>query len=119
MSSTSLEPFNPPAEEAHYDGEELLDSIESALLCVSMNAHARHTCVIWSLVTHVYDEFGWTPRLVAFSPAPGSGKSTLLERINQIVLRPELCHDLTPAVFFRDVHEFRPTTILDDYDSLC
>ena len=118
MNSTSLEPVTPPVEEARHDGEALLDSIETVLACVSMGAHARRVCVVWSVLTHVFDEFDWTPRVVAYAPAPQSGKSTLLERLAGVVARPDICHDLTPAVFFRDVDEFRPTTILDDYDSL-
>lgn len=118
MNSSSLEPITPPVEDARHDGEELLDSIEAKLVCVSMDAHARRACALWAVLTHVFDAFDWTPRLVAYAPAPQSGKSTLLERLAGVVARPDICHDLTPAVFFRDVDEFRPTTIFDDYDSL-
>lgn len=118
MNSTTLEPSNPPADEARFDGEELLDTIYAILLCVSMSELSRRACVLWALLTHLFDAFDWTPRLVAYAPAPQSGKSTLLERLAGMVARPDICHDLTPAVFFRDVDEFRPTTFLDDYDSL-
>ena len=118
MNSTSLDPSASPTDEALFDGEELLDSIYGLLLCVSMSELSRRTCVIWSLLTHVFDAFDWTPRLVAYAPAPQSGKSTLLERLGGVVARADISHDLSPAVFFRTVDEFRPTIILDDYDSL-
>ena len=103
---------------AEVDGEQLLDSIEAALRDISMATHARRACALWALLTHVFDEFEFSPRLIVHAPAPQSGKSTLLERLATVVARPDLCHDLTPAVFFREVNEFRPTIILDDFDSL-
>ena len=50
MNSSSLEPVTPPAKEARHDGEELLNSIESVLGCVSMDAHARRACAVWALL---------------------------------------------------------------------
>ena len=78
MNSTTLEPSKPPADEARHDGEELLDHIYAILLCVSMGDFSRRACALWALLTHVFDEFDWSPRLVAYAPAPQSGKSTLL-----------------------------------------
>src|SRR5436190_7078472 len=105
--NTALLVLTTARDEARFDGEELLDRIESSFACVSMDLHARRASAIWTLLTHVYEEFTWSPRLLVYAPAPQSGKSTLLERIAALAARPNLCHDLTPAVFFRDVDEFR------------
>lgn len=96
----------------------LLDSMLRTIAHVYMPAHYKTACALWTLHTHVFEEFRHSPRLLVLSPAPQSGKSTLLETLALIAARAELVQDITPASFRRLADEMKPTIILDDFDSL-
>jgi putative DNA primase/helicase len=72
---------------------------------------------IWAILTHCFDCFQVVPRLAIQSPILGSGKTTLLTLIGNLVARPLMTSNVSPAVVFRVVDAHRPTLLLDEADS--
>jgi putative DNA primase/helicase len=72
---------------------------------------------IWAILTHCFDCFQVVPRLAIQSPVLGSGKTTLLTLIGNLVARPLMTSNVSPAVVFRVVDAHCPTLLLDEADS--
>jgi len=71
----------------------------------------------WIAHAHVYQCFKISPRLVITSTDPESGKSMVLDVLEQLLPKPLLIHNVTASAFCRSVKEYRPTLLLDEYDT--
>jgi hypothetical protein len=70
---------------------------------------------LWTLHTHVFDNFEYTPRLALISPDSGYGKTRIMKLLKQLVCEPKLSKNTTAAAIFRRL-AYRPRTtyLLDE-----
>jgi putative DNA primase/helicase len=82
-------------------------------------SEAQHVAVpLWIAHTHVLAATATTCYLHTTSPEPECGKTRLLEVIEPQVPSPMFAANLTTAVLFRAVEEFKPTLFIDESDNL-
>lgn len=80
---------------------------------------ARDAAVLWTLHTHVYEQFESTPRLGLISSEPGSGKSRVLELLEHLTPDPMYAVNYHPAVLWRQIaHATKTTLLLDEVDTV-
>lgn len=80
---------------------------------------ARDAVVLWTLHTHVYEQFESTPRLGLLSNEPGSGKSRVLELLEHLTPDPMYAVNYHPAVIWRQIaHSAKTTLLLDEVDTV-
>jgi hypothetical protein len=65
---------------------------------------------LWTLHTHVYEEFEATPRLLPISPVSGYGKSKVLKLHKELASETHLTKNTTAPAMYRQL-EHRPRTI--------
>jgi hypothetical protein len=82
---------------------------------VDAKPHYLVACSLWTLHTHVYRQFGVSPRLALLSPVPNCGKSTVLFILREIVWQSDLIVDPTPASLFRTLG--KSTLLIDEADN--
>jgi hypothetical protein len=70
----------------------------------------------WALHTHIYRQYGKSPRLAILSPIPNCGKSTVLNILHSMVSNPEKLIDPTTASTFRLAGS--NTLLLDEVNNL-
>jgi hypothetical protein len=73
---------------------------------------------LWTIHTHIFEQFMVTPRLVVDSPTSICGKSVLLDVLNRLAARSEKFEDATAAVIIRVTTEIKGTLLLDEGDNL-
>lgn len=73
------------------------------------------TWTVASYLIEVYDRF---PHVAITSPEKRCGKSLLLELLSQVVLKPHLTTNISPAAIYRLVEQERPTLLMDESQSL-
>ena len=82
-----------------------------------MKEHEAVAVALWILHTHVYSQFGVTPRLALTSPVRGCGKATLLRLIELLAAKPERMVAVTAAVIYRLIDRDHPTLLVDEADN--
>jgi hypothetical protein len=102
-------------------GADLLEAVKGYLgrfVAYPTDAHLdAHT--LWVAHTHLMDAWESTPRIAFLSPEPGSGKTRALEITENLVPRPVVAVNVTPAYLFRKVgDEARPTILYDEVDTV-
>jgi putative DNA primase/helicase len=103
---------------AAVDGAELLNQI-----CVEVERYlmlppyASTAIALWALHTWCLDAFFITPFLYPRSPEKRCGKTTLMLVVHELVRRPLLATNASPAALFRCIEEYRPTLLLDEADT--
>jgi hypothetical protein len=98
-----------------------LDLVERFVdICLYMPAKYRMAVALWTMHTHVYDQFDHTPRLAFLSPAPGWGKTQGLKLIQHLVPlpKPALIVDPTPAGLYQSVDAGITALLIDEVDNL-
>lgn len=80
---------------------------------------AQHTVIaLWTLATHVYNQFEYSPRLGSVSPTSGYGKTTLFKLLKQLASEPKLTKNASPASIYRRLeHRPRTTYLLDEAEN--
>ena len=80
---------------------------------------AQHTVIaLWTLATHVYNQFEYSPRLGLVSPTSGYGKTTLFKLLKQLASEPKLTKNASPASIYRRLeHRPRTTYLLDEAEN--
>jgi len=100
------------------NGADLLNEFAAKLHShVRMNKYAEIVCVVWALLTWVYNSFDILPMLHIHSPEKRCGKSTLLALLFRLVSRPLTASNITPAAIFRTIEVTRPCLLVDEVDS--
>jgi hypothetical protein len=86
---------------------------------VEVTADERIAIALWTLHTHVFERFSFTPRLTLLSPVKGCGKTTLLTLLEALVAKPFHTDNVTPAAIYHWL-DVRPhsTVLLDEGDNL-
>ena len=74
----------------------------------------RTVIALWTLATHVYDRFEYSPRLGLISPSSGFGKTTLFKLLVQFASEAKLTKNATPAAIYRRLEWHPRTTYLLD-----
>ncbi len=100
------------------DGEELLEELSSVYTrYLALPEGAADGLALWSLHTHCYDAFSVTPRLGICSPEKRCGKTHLLTVLLHLCPRPLPASNVTSAVVFRAIEQYRPTLLIDEADT--
>ncbi len=110
--------FDPEPWPEEVDGDDLLDRIVGGLCRhIVMPAHAAYATALWAVHCYVFDIWHHTPRLGVSAPEKGCGKSTLLDVLACLVPRALATANLSTATAFRAIDQFRPTLLIDEFDS--
>lgn len=99
-------------------GQELLNELTTTFeRFIVLPKHAADALALWTELTYVHDRFQHSPILLPRSATKRCGKSTLVSLLAELVHRPIVASNLTPAVVFRVIEEHRPTLLIDEVDS--
>ena len=85
---------------------------------VALGDHKSIAVALWTIHTHVYDQYMVTPRLALISPAPDCGKTTLLDVIGRLTARSKKSDNITAAAIYHYVHVLHCTLLVDEADNL-
>jgi hypothetical protein len=85
---------------------------------LELREHEYVALSLWSLHSHVYEQFMHTPRLVLRSPAPGCGKTTLLLILEKLTARGKKYDSITTAALLRRIDRTHLTALLDEAHNL-
>jgi hypothetical protein len=83
-----------------------------------LREHEYTAVALWTLHTHVYQQFTVTPRLALRSATGDCGKTTLLDVIGRLAARPSKFDSITASAIFHLIDESHPTLLLDEVDNL-
>lgn len=83
-------------------GHELLSEMAAAFTrYISLPPGAANALAAWAIFTHVHEAFGYSPIMAITSPVKRSGKTRLFEVLSQLVARPILASNVSPATVYR------------------
>ena len=100
------------------NGAALLDEIASTFSrYVKLPKHAPAALALWTVHTHCFQAFQYTPRLAIASPEKRCGKTTVMKILKGLVFHGFYIAGLTPAVVFRVVGQSAPTLLADEGDT--
>jgi len=100
------------------EGGALLDDLAASFgRYLALPEGAAEALALWSLHTHCYDAFAVTPRLGICSPEKRCGKTRLLTILLHLCPRPLPASNVTSAVVFRAIEQYRPTLLIDEADT--
>lgn len=85
---------------------------------MSLPSGADFIFPVWTLHTHIFDLFEFTPYLNVLSPEPVSGKTTVADILSCLCARATTPVSASVAALRRKVSADRPTLILDEWDTL-
>jgi hypothetical protein len=72
---------------------------------------------LWTIHSHCVDAFPYSPILHIKSPEKRCGKSVFLDLLAKFTHRPLLTSGVTGPALFRAVEKWRPTVLIDEFDS--
>jgi hypothetical protein len=108
-----VEPWPEPVNGEKLLGE-LLDTFPSFLI---MRPEEHYACSFWTMHSYVYDVGEYSPILSVRSPERECGKSRLLDLLAKLVNKPLLTAGVSGAALYRSVEAWRPSLLIDEYDS--
>jgi hypothetical protein len=82
-----------------------------------MTDSARMTVTFWVIAAFAFTVFRKFPYLRIKSADRNCGKSTLVDLLAELVFKPLIAADVTPAGLYRAAEEFQPTILLDEFDN--
>jgi hypothetical protein len=104
------------------------DAVNGAVLChdvacffdryAALPEHAAIALALWSIHTHCFDLWRYSPRLHMTAPTRRAGKTRVLNLLNLLVAKPLKTESVTPPALFRTVEMARPTMLLDECNAL-
>ena len=80
-------------------------------------AHAAEAIALWVMHAHALDAFQISPILAMLSPEKRCAKTTTLTIIYNLLPRPVLASNVSPASIFRLIQEFNATLLIDEFDT--
>ncbi len=99
-------------------GQQLLDELTLCAQRFSILPDGTpEVMALWTLHTYAFPLFEYTPRLQIKSPARRCGKSRVLDVLAKLVNCPLLTADATGPVLFRVIERYKPTLLIDEWDS--
>jgi len=75
-------------------------------------------CSLFVVHTYAYELRDVCTYLGVESPIRRCGKTTLMTLLSELVNRPEPAANISPSAFFRTIDELRPTSLIDEADTL-
>lgn len=107
------EPWHDPV-----DGARLLDDLAATFRrFVILPEHGEIIAALWSLHTYAFALSHITPILIIASPDKGCGKTTMRDVLAGVVRSALSTDGISAAALFRVIEKWRPTVLLDDFDS--
>lgn len=108
------EPWEEPV-----DGLELLNDISDTIKRhMSLKDSYADASTVWAAHTYLYDAFSHTPRLCITAPDVECGKTVLMSHlIGNLVTRPQIVENMSPAPFFRLAASYQPIFLIDEVDA--
>ena len=99
---------------------ELLDCISAFIsdYVVFANEYQLAAVALWTLHTHVFNQFDVSPILGISAPDKACGKSRLLDCLARLVRKPWPSITPTEAVTFRKIEAVEPTMLIDEIDTV-
>ena len=113
-------PVPPEAEPwpAPVDGAELLTSITRTIKRFLVSGPmVPEILAVWSLHTYLTGASPYTPILALLSPEKRCWKSVALSLLARLTRRPLVTANATPAALYRAIEAWRPTLLIDEFDS--
>jgi hypothetical protein len=109
----------PRKEEITEETRRVLEEIVKVLhRFVVLPDRAAEVIALYVLQTYLIDLADFAPMLIITSPEMRCGKTTLLSILEELVYRPRLFANVTPAAVYRLVEKESPTLLIDEVDSL-
>ena len=84
---------------------------------LALQKYQAETLALWSIFSYCYDASNIAPKLLIHSPEKRCGKTTLLDVLSEIVWKPILASNITPAVIFRVIEDIGGTIMIDEADT--
>ena len=84
---------------------------------VALPEHGDAIAALWTLHTYTFAHGRIAPILAVVSPDKGCGKTTLRDTLAELARAPLPTDGISPAALFRVIEKWRPTVLLDDFDS--
>ena len=107
-----------PACEGEVDGQQLLEKISNIFnRYVILPKGACVALTLWVLFTYALDVFDFSPILALLSPTKRCGKTTLLTILTHLTHWALPTSNISTAALFRAVDRWRPTLLIDEFDS--
>ena len=78
---------------------------------------AAAVMALWTVHSHAFEVFDFTPRLQFKAPTKGAGKSTALQLLSYVVRRPLETETISPAFLYRAIELAQPTALMDESDT--
>lgn len=94
--------------------ENVVSLVRQHVVC---DSHTADAVALWIAFTWVFEGFDFAPIALITAPEKRCGKSTMLDFIERLARAPLQASNITPAALFRAVEHFRPTLLLDEFDS--
>lgn len=110
----------PPPKPATYavDGAALLPSLADYFSKhLVLPTGADHAMALWTLHTHCFEVFDFTPRLQFKAPTKNAGKSTAMALLKGVVPKPLETESISQAFLYRAIELARPTVLMDEADT--
>ena len=79
--------------------------------------HGDTIAALWTLHTYAFERGHITPILVVEPPQKGCGKTTLRDTLAALVRATLSTDGISTPALFRVIEKWRPTVLLDDFDS--
>ncbi|MHB8455360.1 MAG: DUF3631 domain-containing protein [Acidiferrobacterales bacterium] len=100
------------------DGARLLDDLAATFRrFVILPKHGDSIAALWTLHTYAFHFGRITPILVISSPDKGCGKTTTRDVLAAVVRSALSTDGISSAALFRVIEKWKPTVLLDDFDS--
>lgn len=101
------------------DGKKLLAQLVRVIRRhMSLHSQQAYAVALWTFFAHSHNCFDISPLLMVSAPEKGSGKTTLLKLLDQLVPKPMIASNFTPAVIFRLIDANQSTLLLDEGEHL-
>jgi Protein of unknown function (DUF3631) len=84
---------------------------------VSLQPHELVAVTLWTLHTHIFENYMVTPRLALISPVRECGKTTMLDLITKLGARTIKSDGVTAAALYHATDEGR-TSVIDEGDNM-
>jgi Protein of unknown function (DUF3631) len=85
---------------------------------VILSLHQADAVGLWTVYTHAFDAFDFSPKLVIRSPEKRSGKTRLVEVLERLARRPLFVSGISAAALLRVIEQHAPAMLLDEIDTL-
>jgi hypothetical protein len=111
---TDFEPWPDPV-----DGAALLDELARTIReYLILSQRQADAVALWTVFTHTFEAFDFSPKLVIRSPEKRSGKTRLVEVLERLVSRPFFVSGISAAALLRVIEQHTPAMLLDEIDTM-